>query len=80
MKTSILAGMSPDMKDALKKEFGETSQLRKRLVVMLEERALQNYKDLMSTNSFDNANWAYKQAEGVGYSRGISEIIALLSE
>lgn len=80
MKISILAGMTAEEKDMLKKEFHENSLLRKRLVAMLEERAMQNYKDLINTNSFDNPNWAYKQAEGVGYSRGISEIITLLND
>lgn len=51
-------------------------RMRKVLGGMLEE----SHKQRITSTEYDNPNWAYKQADAVGYARAIHQIIKLLED
>lgn len=80
MKTVWTNGLTPEQKTEIKKDFVGSVILRKRLQKILEDRMEGSRRASISKDSYENANWAYLQADARGYERAISEIISLISE
>lgn len=80
MKSSIKAGLSPVEARNVEEEYLGSPSLRKRLVELLRTKQEQSYNERISKTTYESPNWALVQADGVGYERGIKELISLLSE
>lgn len=80
MKVTWTKGLEPEHIKELKADFLSSHLVRKRLIEMLEEKAKSAERGSRSKDSYDSPNWAYLQADNVGYKRALYEIIALLKE
>ena len=80
MKVSWTKGVGKELAVDITQNFKESLVLRKRLAVLLEEKAALSTKASRSKTEYESANWAYLQADARGYERALIEIIALISE
>jgi hypothetical protein len=80
MKASFVMGLSPDQTKEMEREFKEASLFRKRLSVLLAEKIQGRIKEATSKTEYESPSWAYKQADLVGYIRGMEDIISLLKD
>lgn len=58
--------------------YAESFILRKRLHEVLMLKLETKIKAAMSNDQFDSPSWAFLQAESIGYSKAIKDIITLL--
>lgn len=79
MKLNWTKGLSGEAKRDIQLEYASSSNLRKRLEVLLREKQASSQKAIISKESYDSPNWAYKQADNVGYLRALEEVISILS-
>lgn len=79
MKTSLLKGLNQQDRDEIKGLFIQSLRLRQQLIKTLEEKVKSAETDILTKESYDSPSWAYKQADYIGYKRGITEIISLLT-
>ena len=78
MKTIILKGLNEQESDEMRQAFAHAAYLRKRLQKLLQEKIDASNKATRSKDAYGIANWAYLQADAVGYERGMQEVISLL--
>lgn len=78
MKTVWTSGLTLEQKKEMTSAFTSAGLLRERLSGILEDKIETNRNGVVSKTSYDNPNWAYLQADAVGYERAIKEIISLL--
>lgn len=78
MKSSWTKGLDEQAKLDLEGSYKAASLLRRRLVEVLKEKAEISNRNARSKVTYDNPNWAYLQADNVGYERCLYEIIDLL--
>lgn len=62
----------------IEEAYKASSFLRKRLTLMLKQMLEEELKSKLSDNAYENPNWAYKQADSVGYARAIERMINAL--
>jgi len=79
MKTSWTKGLTKEQAIQVRQDFVGGVLLRERLSQLLEEKQEASIKKSRAEDGYDNANWAYLQADARGYERAISEIISLIS-
>jgi hypothetical protein len=79
MKTAITKGLNPKEAEEVEADFRASQRLRERLITLLEEKMRTKRASVRQDDKYENANWAYLQADYIGYERGIFEIISLLS-
>jgi hypothetical protein len=79
MKTSLTAGLTPQQKSEIVSSFLASARLRERLINVLTDKLDARRRELRQTTSYENANWAYTQADLIGYERAVYELISLLS-
>lgn len=79
MKTSLVKGLDEQAKMEITQEFIASAQFRKHFTSLLQDRVASHRIKSISADSYDNPNWALKQADLVGYARAIDEVISLLS-
>lgn len=79
MKTSWTKGLSPQQKEDIKSAFMAGGALRERCVFLLREKLIASHRSRSNEISYENPNWAYKQADCCGYERAIEEFISLLT-
>jgi hypothetical protein len=80
MKTAWTKGLNPERSLEVHREFKEALLFKKRLLELLEEKLKTKQTETLSKDLYKDSSWAYFQADGIGYQRGISEIISLLSD
>lgn len=80
MKVSWFKGLTKLEKADVESAFKESAYLRKRLKEVLENKSDELRRKVRSEVAYDNPNWAYLQADAVGYERAISDIISLIEE
>ena len=80
MKQSWTKGLDKDLALEVKQHFASSLILRKRLIDMLQEKEREASKDGRSKGGYDCPNWAYKQADLVGYSRALQDVISLIEK
>lgn len=80
MKTVWTKGLEPDHAKEISGDFKSSLLIRKRLAEILEGKAKGAERVSRSKEAYDNPNWAYMQADTVGYKRALYEIMALLEE
>lgn len=78
MKITWTKGLSPEKKEEIKRDFLASALLRERLKEILQEKSEVTRKGSISKDAYSNANWAYLQADAVGYQRALDEIISIL--
>lgn len=78
MKVTWTKGLDGDAKEDMVAAFKASGLLRTRLALMLQEKKDINLKARTKKEDYESPNWAFKQADAVGYTRAIDEIIALL--
>ncbi len=56
----------------------EQKELFKRFYELLDQKVKANDKSQLKKDNYESSNWAYRQADSVGYNRCLEEIKALL--
>lgn len=79
MKASWTNGLEPDAAKEIKGDFISSHLVRKRLVLLLQDKIKVADKASLLLE-YDVSNWALKQADYVGYKRAINDIIDLITE
>ena len=76
MKTTWIKGLEPQMEADVKSAFKSATVTRARLTDICYEKIGTS----LSTNKpqYESPNWAYQQADNIGYRRAMEEIISLL--
>lgn len=80
MKTVWTKGVEPDASKEIEQQFKASAVIRRRLAEILSEKYATADKARLIKDAYDSPNWAYKQADVVGYHRALSEILSLLDE
>ena len=80
MKTVWTKGLEADAAKEMKLHFKGGLQLRKRLTSLCSEKIDAKDRTCMKDSEYENAGWAYKQADAQGYKRALKEIMSLLEE
>jgi hypothetical protein len=79
MKTLIVKGLDEREAEEMRQSFVAGAFLRKRIRELLKEKADVSVAASRAKDSYNNPNWAYLQADAVGYQRAMHEIISLLT-
>lgn len=80
MKLSWTAGLDKGQAEDMRGYFLSSHLLRKRLNKLLEDKIEVAEQNSLSKDNYEISNWAYLQADLVGYKRAINEIISLIIE
>lgn len=78
MKTVWTKGLNLQEVDDIEKTYKASALLRKRLSKLLEDKRNTSVAARTSIEDYDSPSWSYKQADLVGYTRALNEIISLL--
>lgn len=78
MKVSWTKGLTPEEEKDVRANFLEALVLRKRLRRVIEDKISEARRTSIAKSTYDNVNWAYLQADEVGYERALKEIIDLI--
>ncbi|MNL67417.1 hypothetical protein D3C87_1920020 [compost metagenome] len=78
MKSTWIAGKTPEQKAELTSTFKASLLLRERLAAMLDAKIDNARKATRSKETYLDASWAYRQADSIGYERALSEVISLI--
>lgn len=78
MKTSWLAGCTPEQAKTIRSDFSGSVYIRKRLSEILGEKISSSMSSTRKKDCYASASWPYLQADAVGYERALTEVISLL--
>ena len=78
MKKSWLDGLEPDVAKEIRGDFTSSLLVRNRLKTLLENKIEVARKNSLTKDGYEVANWAFKQADNVGYERALREVIELI--
>ena len=79
MKTIIVKGLNEQESDEMRQAFAHASYLRKRIIKLLQEKVDASNRTVRSKDAYGISNWAYLQADAVGYERAMQEVISMLT-
>jgi uncharacterized protein YprB with RNaseH-like and TPR domain len=79
MKTALLAGLSDQQKEEMRQTFAHSAVLRQQLIKILTKKGKDARSASASKDAYSIPNWAFLQADTVGYERALSEVISLLT-
>jgi len=80
LKTSLVKGLDKTDAEEIKGLFVKSLRLRKRLIKLAEEKITSSHLASLDRIKFENASWAYYQADSNGYERGLLEMISILTD
>lgn len=80
MKTCWSKGLDTQQKQDINGNFISSSLMRKRLIVLLNERKQTSMDASNKKHGYDSPNWAYQQADSRGYERALEDIIELIKQ
>jgi len=80
MKQSWTQGLDPSRATQIKQDYVGAATLRKRMEELLLQKIKVSNAVTRKKESYEISNWAYLQADAIGYERAILEIISLISE
>lgn len=80
MKRSWVNGLDEAREKDVKGDYASSLIIRKRLAELLEEKINSAEVTSFDKEGYDLANWAYKQADLIGYKRALREIINLVTD
>jgi len=78
MKKSWTTGLDSDCANEIKMAFTSGLTLRKRLEELIRGKEDEAIRLGRSKDGYECPNWAYKQADLVGYTRALNDIISLI--
>lgn len=78
MKTVITSGLTDERKRQVTQEFIGSPAFRECLIAVLNGKKASFRSIVTSKDSYSIPNWAYLQADAIGYERAIDEVISLL--
>ena len=78
MKTSWFAGLDADQKLDVKQTYLSSGVMRRRLKSMLQDKINEHFKAQQLRANYEKSNWAFEQADAMGYCRALNEVILLL--
>lgn len=79
--TSALKSVLPSDMDAeeFEKRCKGVEDILNVFASLLHKRYIANQADMLKTSKYDVANWAYLQADSIGYQRALDETVNLLN-
>lgn len=80
MKVSWTNGLSAEQANDIKSSFIGGALLRRRLKDLIDNKVESSRGSARSKYTYETPNWAYIQADQVGYERALYEIIDLIGE
>ncbi len=80
MKTSWLQGLDPDIAKEIKGDYLSSKLTRNRLSQLIEDRIAASHKASILKDGYDSPNWAFKQADQVGFERALREVLSLIKD
>lgn len=80
MKVRWTNGLDEQNTKDIKQLYKESLRIRQRLNQMLVDIIEEKRKGQTLESHYDSPNWAYHQADRVGYERAIRDVIELISE
>lgn len=78
MKTVWIKGLDEVKKKEVEREFKESALFRKLLTEILNEKLKTKHNESRSKEGYASPNWAYFQADAIGYERAITEILSII--
>lgn len=78
MKTSWTQGLKKESADAITASFQASGSLRERLTILLKKKEESNKQKMRSAANYEAPNWAFMQADAIGYERALNEVISLI--
>lgn len=80
MKRSWTAGLTDASKKAeITAQFEGSSLMRQRLKELIQKKQETARVASLSKEDYKDANWAFKQADSIGYQRAMEEIMDILN-
>lgn len=79
MKTTWVAGLSPQEKEEITLAFQASGRFRERLNTLLLDKVEGSRKEARNVEGYEKASWPYFQADKMGYERALFEVISLIS-
>lgn len=79
MKTVWTKGLDSDAIEEMRGSYTSAHLTRKRLITLVEGKIAESENLAHLKEGYDCPNWAYKQADLMGYRRALHEIISLIS-
>ncbi len=80
MKQSWTKGLDETRIKDVRGDFLSSLITRKRLIELLEEKISTADTTSLDKDGYDVANWAYKQADLIGYKRALRDVINLVTD
>ncbi len=80
MKKSWFDGLTDDQIKEVRGDFKSSLVVRNRLRVLIEKKIESARDASLTKGGYEVANWAFKQADGIGYERALKEVIDLITE
>jgi len=80
MKKSWTQGLDETRTKDVRGDYLSSLILRKRLVELLEEKITIAETTSLNKEGYDVANWAYKQADLIGFKRALRDVINLVTD
>ncbi len=80
MKSSWTDGLEESLAQDVRGDFKSSLITRKRLAALLEDKIRGADKTAMNKEGYDISNWSLKQADLIGFKRGLTEVINLILE
>ena len=78
MKTSVTKGLDEQATQEIRQEFIASARLRKRLIQVFQEKIETSRGKSVASSTYDSPNWAYIQADVIGFERALREVISIL--
>ena len=81
MKTSLCKNLkTPEDKEEIKGQFIAALRLRTQLIEVIKDKIASADTSSITPEGYESPSWAYRQADLIGYKRGLFEIISLLEK
>lgn len=80
MKTIWKNGLTAEQKKEVEAIFQGSHALRERLTTILDGKVSSSVTESTSKSSYEDPNWALRQADSVGYRRALQEILSILKD
>lgn len=78
MKQCWTKGLTEDKATAVRADFKGCFPTRKRLSEILESKIAEARRISLSKEGYSSPNWAYVQADTVGYERALNDVISII--
>ena len=80
MKTSWTQGLDPDVAKEIRGDFISSRLVRNRLTVLLNDKITETHNSSLTKTGYESPNWAYKQADQVGFERALKLVMSLIED